>query len=168
MSKGLGVGQFGGVLGELVGELLAVEAVILEAAEFGDGAMEGAFVGGAVALEAVGEFHEFGVSGEDEVCAGLLAEGGFLEGDVAEFPGGEDEFVEDEEFGIALGGEFGEEARAELVEFGLVQFGEEEALGGEAVGASVLGRTGFAFGGNGALGPGSVAASGVAVCLADG
>jgi hypothetical protein len=60
-----------------------------------------------------------------------------------------------------------------VAEEGVVLFlffgGEEGDAGGcEAVGAGVPGGAGFAFGGDGAVGPGSVDASGVAMSLTDG
>ena len=74
---------------------------------------------------------------------------GFDDGEALEAPLGGDHFVDQVEFGGAVGAELIEVGREELVEFGGVLGGQDQRLGGEAVLEGVLGRAlqaGFGFG----------------------
>jgi len=163
------VGQGRGVWREEMGELLLVEAVVLDGFELVESAGVGTFGGGTVAVEEGGSFFDVGVVGKEGVGSGLFVELGVGDGEIAETPGGVDELVEgikfDGAFGFEVGGVFGEEG---IVVFALFGGVEDDAGGCEAVDAAVLGGAGFALGGDGAVGLGSVDASGVAVCRADG
>ncbi len=151
-----------------MGELLLVEAVVLDGFQLVERAGVGAFGGGAVAVEEGGFLFDVRIVAEEGVAGGFFVELGVGHGEIAETPGGVDELVEgvefDGAFGFEVGGVFGEEG---VVVFPLFGGLEDDAGSGEAVDAAVLGGAGFALGGDGALGPGSVAASGVAMSLTD-
>jgi len=136
------VGEGGSFFGQFVGDVGAEGAVGLELGELLEGVVEAAFVRGAIAGEEGELAQGFGVFIEGE-------EGVFAVGDALEVPGGAEEAFEQELLDGALGGDFGGELAAELVVALAVRLVELEGGGGEAVGAGVLGRDGFAGGGAG-------------------
>jgi hypothetical protein len=148
--------------------LLLVDAVVLECFELVESAVVGAVRGGAIAMEEGEALFDVGVLAEDRIASGFFVESGVGNGKIAETPCGVNELVEDVEFDRAFGFEVGGVVRDECVVVFLLFWGiEDDAGGGEAVDAAVLGRAGFALGGDGAMGLGSVDASGVAMSLAD-
>jgi hypothetical protein len=106
-----------------------------------------------------GEGVLFGV-GFAAAADGAIEGGGGGRADAAEAPGGGDDALDQEDLGGGGGLVFVEQGLAELFEGGLVFDGEDQLLGGEAVGEGVEGGAGFAFGGLGSGGAEGVEAVG--------
>jgi hypothetical protein len=165
VSLGLGRGAFAGI-GEdgelcvlLFGEQTGTEGAIgLEAAQLGDGVIEGPVGAGAVAVELA---HGGGAFVEEERVgvAGVFVHLEFEEAEAAEAPGGVGELFEDDLFEGAYGGEGAQELDTEAAVFFALVGEDGGAAGGEAVFGGVFRHDGLAFEGartGGALGVGGV------------